>query len=197
MRKYDRSKPNLYCGRTQLIDETGDEIGLSPLFKKDPSFSNALIQSIAGGNTMTFNLEVKKLLARADLKKPIVSHDWLTYILVTAFNGNVYYDPYPLVKYRIHKANEIGSNIGIVALIKRCKKVLNGTWKNWIDSNISQISEIISHRDKNFNVFKNFLELRDGKNVFARLFLLYKYKFYRQTIWGNFALIIMVVFKKL
>lgn len=195
--KFDKSKPNLYCGRTKLINKTGDEIGLSPLFKRNPSFSNALVQSIAGGNTMTFNLEVKKLLAKADLKEPIVSHDWLTYILVTAFNGNVFYDPNPFVKYRIHEANEIGSNIGIVALFKRCKKVLNGTWKNWIDSNISQISEIMSQRDKNFNILKNFLEVRYGKNVFERLFSLYKHRFYRQTVLGNFALIIMVVFKKL
>lgn len=197
LRQYDNEMPNLYCGRTQLINEIGNEIGFSPLFKKNPSFYNALVQSIAGGNTMTFNIETKKLLAKADLNKSIVSHDWLAYILVTAFNGNVFYDPIPLVKYRIHKTNKIGSNTGIFAILSRYKKVLNGTWKKWIDSNISQISEIIPQGNQNFDSFKSFLELREGRNVFKRLHFLYKYQFYRQTALGNFALIIMVILKKL
>lgn len=197
LQKYDQSLPNLYCGRTQLINNIGDKIGLSPLFKKGPSFANALVQSIAGGNTMTFNLETKKLLAKADLNKSIISHDWLTYILVTAFNGNVFYDPIPQVKYRIHKTNLIGSNVGIFAFLKRCKQVLNGSWKKWIDSNISQISEIIPKGNQNFDLFKIFLEVKNGRNIFKKVYFLYKYKFYRQTALGSLALLMMIIFKKL
>ena len=47
--------PALYCSRTILIDESGHYIGLSPLFEKPPSFANALVQNVGGGNTMVMN----------------------------------------------------------------------------------------------------------------------------------------------
>src|SRR5262249_46946867 len=47
--------PALYGSRTSLIDESGEKFGLSPLFPKTPTFRCALVQSIAGGNTMVFN----------------------------------------------------------------------------------------------------------------------------------------------
>lgn len=40
--------PALYCGRTQLISETGVHLGYSPRFRLAPGFGNALVQSIAG-----------------------------------------------------------------------------------------------------------------------------------------------------
>src|SRR5215813_10388252 len=43
------SIPALYGSRTRLIDEDGNEIGFSPLFRKKPEFRSALVQSIAGG----------------------------------------------------------------------------------------------------------------------------------------------------
>ena len=46
--------PILYGGRTIYIDENKNRIGFSPLFKKEPKFNNALVQNIAGGNTMVF-----------------------------------------------------------------------------------------------------------------------------------------------
>ena len=42
--------PTLYCSRTDLVDQTGQQqIGQSPKFKKTPSFQNALVQNIGGG----------------------------------------------------------------------------------------------------------------------------------------------------
>jgi glycosyltransferase involved in cell wall biosynthesis len=57
--------PALYCSRTRLVDKENRTVGFSPLFKKPPSFANALIQNIGGGNTMVFNHATKKLLCRA------------------------------------------------------------------------------------------------------------------------------------
>ena len=51
--------PAVYCSRTRLIDENGREYGFSPLFRRKPDFKNALVQSIAGGNTMVFNRAAK------------------------------------------------------------------------------------------------------------------------------------------
>src|SRR5690606_26251104 len=47
--------PVLYCSRTELIDQDGAPLGMSPLFSRPPDVRNAILQSIAGGNTMVMN----------------------------------------------------------------------------------------------------------------------------------------------
>ena len=54
--------PRLFCSRTKLVSEVGRETGHSVLFSRQPSFRNALVQSIAGGNTMVFNRAAHRLL---------------------------------------------------------------------------------------------------------------------------------------
>src|SRR5207253_1787714 len=44
--------PALYCGRTELMSIDGRSYGLSPLFTRPPTFRNALVQNLGGGNTM-------------------------------------------------------------------------------------------------------------------------------------------------
>src|SRR5258707_3578754 len=58
----DAGVPALYGSRTRLIDEAGNEIGFSPLFHRKPEFRGALVQSIAGGNTMVFNHKAHELV---------------------------------------------------------------------------------------------------------------------------------------
>jgi glycosyltransferase involved in cell wall biosynthesis len=64
MQGEDMEAPLLFCSRTATISEAGDPAGHSPLFRRPPSFRNALVQSIAGGNTMFFNREARDLLAK-------------------------------------------------------------------------------------------------------------------------------------
>ena len=68
-------RPALYGGRTILIDEAGRETGRSLRFHAAPGFANALVQSIAGGNTMLFDGATKRLL---ETVRPatVVAHDW-------------------------------------------------------------------------------------------------------------------------
>ena len=93
--------PNLYCSRTLLINQNKSYIGESPLFKKEPHFKNALVQSIAGGNTMAFNRILKQKLSLC--MKNVPSHDWFAYLVTTSLNGNVVYDKKPSLLYRQHK----------------------------------------------------------------------------------------------
>jgi hypothetical protein len=63
--------PALYGSRTLLVDARNQHIGYSPLFEREPNFRNALVQSIAGGNTMVFNRAARDLLRRrAKTSKP-------------------------------------------------------------------------------------------------------------------------------
>ena len=79
-------RPALYGGRTILIDEAGRETGRSLRFHAAPGFANALVQSIAGGNTMLFDGAAKRLL-EAVRPATVVAHDWWIYILVSGAGG--------------------------------------------------------------------------------------------------------------
>ena len=102
--------PGMYCGRTELMTIDERSYGLSPLFTRSPAFENALVQSLGGGNTIIFNRAAKKILEEA-ATIDVVLHDWWVYQLVSAAGGMVHYDPRPMVKYRQHPDNLIGSNI--------------------------------------------------------------------------------------
>ena len=73
----DRDTPALYCGRTRTVDEHGRSVGLSPAFRRAPSFANALIHNIGGGNTMVMNTSARNLLLQAGVVD-VVAHDWWT-----------------------------------------------------------------------------------------------------------------------
>lgn len=90
--------PALYGSRTLLVDARNQHIGYSPLFERAPDFRNALVQSIAGGNTMVFNKAARDLLRQAGDNVQAVTHDWWAYMLVTGCGGVVHYDPYPTVR---------------------------------------------------------------------------------------------------
>lgn len=82
--------PALYCGRTRLVDADNNEIGLSPLFSKLPSFANALMQNIGGGNTMVFNNAARALLREAGEDTPVITHDWWAYMVVSGCGGKCF-----------------------------------------------------------------------------------------------------------
>jgi hypothetical protein len=132
------TRPALAGGRTRLIDETGAPCGLSPEFRLPPSFENALVQSIAGGNTMLFNASAKRLF-EAVPDVAVVAHDWWAYQLVSGAGGTVVYDPEPFVLYRQHADNLIGKNQGMRAQGRRLRLLLAGQMAEWTDTNLAAL----------------------------------------------------------
>ena len=90
--KIEQDVPGLYFTRTELIDQAGNRIGSSPLFGRIPSFQNALVQNIGGGNTMVMNKPAIALLAQTPKSVQLIAHDWWTYQLVTASGGSAFYE---------------------------------------------------------------------------------------------------------
>ncbi len=74
--------PALYCSRTQIVDEFGGDLAVSPSFNRPSSFANALVQNIASGNTMVMNKAAFDLL-RGIGEVKVASHDWWSYIVVS------------------------------------------------------------------------------------------------------------------
>ncbi|MDR3371560.1 glycosyltransferase family 2 protein [Rhodoferax sp.] len=189
--------PGLYCSRTRLINTRNESVGMSPLFTKPPSFSNALMQNIGGGNTMVFNEAARQLLKHVGEKVTVVSHDWWAYLAVTGCGGLVYYDPYPTVRYRQHVANLVGMNDSWHARMMRMRMVKQGQFKRWNDCNIDAL-QALTHllTPKNREALNLFASGR-SQPLIPRLAQFKRAGIKRQTLSSNVALFIAAFFGKI
>jgi glycosyltransferase involved in cell wall biosynthesis len=127
----DASKPNLYCARTTYVSSDAKKIlGQSDIFLKLPSFRNAIVQSIAGGNTMAFNKHLKDHVQK-HCGADVVSHDWWLYILNELKGGQTLYDNESTILYRQHSRSLIGANTGFIAKLRRLRMLLSGTYRRF------------------------------------------------------------------
>jgi rhamnosyltransferase len=103
----------------------------------------------------------------------IDSHDWLIYAFFRSRKMPWRIDSTSLMLYRQHESNQVGSNFGFLAYLKRIKLIRNG----WYRSEVRKISEAIGIGDDEFNLdtwflIKNFRQLRrQNRDVFI-LFLM-------------------------
>jgi glycosyltransferase involved in cell wall biosynthesis len=193
----DPTKPQLYCGRTTYVSEKLNFLQYSQLFNKPPSFKNALVQSIAGGNTMAFN-NVLKDVARKLLKVEIVSHDWWLYILNELSGGYTYFDKTSFILYRQHKNSLIGGNTGYFAKLKRLVLLLNGRFRSYNDTHLNALKTASTKLANPLavKIIDQFYNNRH-KGLLIRLRMLKDLKIYRQTWDGQIALYIAMILKRL
>lgn len=195
--KNDNNKPALYCSRTKLIAQCGKDLKYtSPLFSKKPSFANAIVQSLAGGNTMVINNKARELVCKAKAQN-IISHDWWVYMLVSGADGHIFYDSTPSVQYRQHENNEIGTNLTWNARLNRIKMVLNGRFCDWNDTNTKALQKnrhLLT--ECNQRIFDAFVDARRASGI-KRMYLIMKSGVYRQTVIGNIALFTAALLNRL
>ena len=189
--------PGMYCGRTELMTIDERSYGLSPLFTRPPAFENALVQSLGGGNTIVFNRAAKKILEEA-ATIDVVLHDWWVYQLVSAAGGMVHYDPQPMLKYRQHPDNLIGSNLGWRARFTRIRMMLGGRFHDWNATNIAALRRLPAHllQPKNREVLALFAKARCA-SLPKRLYYLRQSGVYRQTLLGNLGLLAATILKRI
>jgi len=189
--------PALYGSRTLLVDSRNQHLGYSPLFNKAPSFRNALVQSIAGGNTMVFNRAARDLLRKAGETVEAITHDWWAYMLVTGCGGLVHYDPYPTVRYRQHSNNQFGANQSVSAHLTRAKLLLQGRFRGWVDANVCALREV-EHlmTTENRRVLDEFVRARQ-RSLPNRLLGLQRTGVFRQTALGNLGLLAAATINRL
>lgn len=179
------SGPVVYGSRTQLVDQALRPIGLSPLFVRDKSFRNALVQSMAGGNTMMLNGPAFALLAESTRRTGFVTHDWWTYMIVTGCGGHALYDPEPSLLYRQHDANVVGKNSGLRASIRRVRGVASGQFRAWSSANIESLSACSDMLTPSSRTTLNlWIEAHTSGPPFGLVSLL-KSQVYRQNVRGN------------
>jgi glycosyltransferase involved in cell wall biosynthesis len=188
--------PALYCSRRLSISESGRELGFSPLYKVPPSFANALVQNIAGGNTMVFNKAAVELLRAAGDSVEVVYHDWWTYLLVTGAGGTVYYDTEATVLYRQHNKNIIGSNTSLLDRFFRMRLLLNGRFRKWNDRNTRALRGVRNYlTPQNQKILDAFISAR-SRRLLPRLLGIRRSGVHRQTFIGNLGLLTATILRK-
>ncbi len=188
--------PALYASRTRLVDTGGEPIGWSPEHARPPGFHNALIQNIASGNTMVFNRAARDLLARLGAHAMPVWHDWALYQVVTACGGHVFYDQEPTVLYRQHGGNAIGAVWTMGSRWYRLRMLLQGRFRLWNGRNLYALEGVSEHiTPESRELLQRFMEVRQRKTPWGRVFGLYRLGLYRQTRIGQIGLYFAALLK--
>lgn len=147
----DIPQPAMACTRLVITDENLKNLGLSPIYKIDPSFRNAVCQNIATGCTIALNGCALKILKKIPIERyetnQIKYHDWWIYLNISYF-GKVVFDPHPEILYRQHQSNQIGMGVGFKRYLNMSKIVLNGNWTLII---IKQIKFFLDVHGKKIN----------------------------------------------
>jgi len=185
--------PALYGSRTLLINAQGETIGISKLTPHDLSFQNALVQNIAGGNTMVFNHALRDVVQYGGSDLDIVSHDWWLYIVATALRGKIIFDQQPFIEYRQHKGNLVGANASISAKLNRLSQLFSGRFKGWIQRNQACLLRIETKLSTDFADIARKLATLHRLSLMQRLIHFKQIGVRRQSLGGTFALLAAVV----
>jgi glycosyltransferase involved in cell wall biosynthesis len=195
VRSVDAQRPAIYGSRTHLVCAAGRTLGHSALYSKGPSFGNALVQNIAGANTMAFNRATKALFEQSGCQE-LVAHDWWAYQLVTGGGGVVHYDPTPLIDYRQHDNNRIGSNKGWRAQWKRLRILFGGGYVVWNEANYRALRRVRHLLTQDAKAILDAFEIMRSGGFVARLRAFFTSPVRRQTLLGNVALLVATVLRK-
>ena len=189
----------LYCSRTAYFENDSlNEIGSSKFFKKKPQFKNALIQNIAGGNTILMNKKARNLVINSLVSDQYISHDWWCYLIISASGGEIIFDPLKSVKYRQHGKNIIGGNQKFKDKVRRFTNFFNGSFKDWNNINILNLlkNKKLIHK-KNLKTLQIFIDARNEKNIFLKILLFKKSGVFRQSLLENFIFSIGLILNKI
>ena len=195
--RQDPHIPALYCTRTRTMTVDGQPAGYSPLFPKPPSFANAMVQSIAGANTMVMNRAAHAVVGAASCRTSFVSHDWWCYLIVSGVGGLVHYSPTPRIGYRQHPKNLIGENNSWSARMSRFVHLLKGRFTDWNQRNLDALAachDMLTPESQ--RIMQDFQRAR-RQGLVSRLRALRGSGVYRQTRFGQLGLYLACVLRRL
>lgn len=196
LQNYPKNFPSLYCSRTSYVDEGLNLIGYSSIPSEAPHFGNALVQNIAGGNTMVFSDGLKKQLQKFGLVD-VILHDWWLYLVANGVGGSVIYDSKSSILYRQHGKNLIGSNDSVLQKIYRIRRLISGDYKSSIDGNLLALGshpELLS--PNSLSRLQNFQASREG-SLWDRLTMIHRYGLSRRSFIGLISLYLAALLKKI
>ena len=199
LNKKGNEKPVLFSSRTEYFNEDcTKKIGESSVFKKKPTFANSLIQNFLGGNTILMNKKAQELIASSLNSDKYTVHDWYCYQLISGAGGEVIFSLEKTLKYRQHEKNLIGRNDRKSDKFRRFKEFFSGSFKNWIDINLSNLENNKNLiESKNLKILENFKKSRNSKNPLKRIIFYRKSGVFRQSSLENLIFFIGILFNKI
>tara|TARA_B100001093_G_C26745565_1_gene978671 strand:+ start:155 stop:1096 length:942 start_codon:yes stop_codon:yes gene_type:complete len=192
------NNPKLYFSRTAYYNsDCTRQIGESKKHKKAPIFKNALVQNIAGGNTILINKKGRDILCNSLISEEYTAHDWWSYQVISGVNGEIILSNEKTVKYRQHKENIVGLNNSFKGKINRLKYFFSGEYKNWCNINIKNLylnKDLIS--TNNLETLNYFSKAIKSTNIIEKIKYFKKSGVYRQSTSENIILIIGLLLNK-
>ena len=156
-----------------------------------------IVQNIAGGNTMVMNRAAIESIAAASRRTSFVIHDWWAYQIVTGTGGAVHYSADPLIGYRQHSRNAIGSNISVRSRLTRYRFLLRGGFSDWTMRNLAALKLCSDLLTEEAVEVLDRLEQARHSGIAARLRHLISSGVYRQTMPGNVGLYLAAAINRL
>ncbi len=179
--------PQIVFSRRRYINAQNQEIGISRKLKRETSFMNALVENSAPGNTQLLNSEAVLLINR--LSKINISHyDAWTYLLISAF-GQCKCVHEPLVRYRIHSENTVGTrSFDVYKFLHAPDHYYNQAlnFRNTIKS---------AKLNVKINEVEKFLKFMEEPRRFTRFIECFFTDFHRQSKLDNFLFKCIVVLR--
>lgn len=137
-------RPALYCGRQTLVDQAMVPRGHSPVPRRPLGFGNALVQNVATGCTILLNAPARQTVLA--MPPPCGAlHDWWCYLVIAGIGGHLVYDTEPMILYRQHGHNVVGSAGGVLARAWRATGRGPGPFLDRLDLHLGGLA---AHRDR-------------------------------------------------
>ncbi|WP_330647073.1 glycosyltransferase (plasmid) [Thioclava litoralis] len=186
--------PLVYASRTILTDTRLNKLGLSHLHRRGPSFRNALVQNILGGNTLMLSPPAAAILAQsaqAAIAARVSYHDWWIYIMLSGAGAEIFNDPKPTLYYRQHGSNQLGHHGPVRGRLKRLGTVAKRHYAEWLDANLAALwANRLALTPENDALLTRFVAARrTGGGAYARA--LRELNIHRQTLQGDRVLQVM------
>lgn len=181
------NRPAAYASARTLVDDALQPIGKEGARSLVPSFGNALVQNIAGGNTIVLNSPMRQLLLEIGAIE-VVSHDWWIYLICTGTGGIFYYDKVPHLLYRQHLHNAIGSRRSLRTRLNDVRQVFGGRYRRWIDINVNSLTKAKWAFTENNAIALDTVATLRSAGAHKRIICLFRSGIHRQSWLGTAGL---------
>ena len=183
--EWGKEVPLLVHGDLSVTDKEGKVLHKSmaeyqKIAVHDNRFSHYLVENNITGNTVMVNKALLRLLN--DIPEECVMHDWWLGLLASCF-GRISYIDRPLVLYRQHGDNQVGSKSGKEQYAERIRNqdAVRENYRRMLVQ-AQQFLKLYGNEmsRENRETLEHFIRLY-GKNRAEKIYIIWKYKLMKST----------------
>lgn len=185
------STPAVFASSARLIDAQGRPLGRTPARRGGPSIRNAMIQNIAGGNTMVMNRAAFRLLKRTSDRIDPFPHDHWLYLLIAASGGRFDFSERPTISWRQHDGNAVGARTPVLyqPSLSQLRRLRRGKLRGRMGASIGLLDrsrDLLTQEAA--EVLAQCRKIHTSPSVVERFHALRRSGLYRTSLSGQFGL---------